>query len=149
MLSKNTLLFFLLFTYYCIGEQDFCPESTESFRTPLQNGALVGYVIKSLLTRGIFSCAHKCLSHLVFFLQLSNFSSTRWRLWVKWWKRKYSPKPGEKTWICFCSGATQNQGHYRFFYFKTTAFPLFALILSLLQELLASSTTKSLILYIV
>lgn len=62
MLSKNTLLFFLLFTYYCIGEQDFCPESTESFGTPLQNGALVGYVIKLLLTRGIFSCAHKCLS---------------------------------------------------------------------------------------
>lgn len=60
--SKNTLLFFLLFTYNSIGEQDFCSDSTESFGTPFQNRALVGYIIKSLVTRGILSCNHKCLS---------------------------------------------------------------------------------------
>ena len=72
MLSKHTLLFFLLFAYSAIGEQDFCPDFTESFGTPLQNRALVGYVIKSSLTRGVFSCNHKCLS-------LSSCSSYNYR----------------------------------------------------------------------
>ena len=62
MLSKDTLLFFLLFTYNSTGEQDFCSDFNESFGTPLENRTLVGYVIKSLLTRGIFSCNHQCLS---------------------------------------------------------------------------------------
>lgn len=62
MRSKNTLLLFLLFTYNSSGEQDSCSDSTESFGTPFQNRALVGYVIKSSLTRGILSCSHKCLS---------------------------------------------------------------------------------------
>ena len=62
MCSKNTLLFFLLFTYNAIGVQDFCSDSTESLGIPFQNRALVGYTIKSLLTRGILSCNHKCLS---------------------------------------------------------------------------------------
>ncbi|XP_020605878.1 uncharacterized protein LOC110044658 [Orbicella faveolata] len=60
--SKSSLLFFLLFTYNSIGKQDFCSDSTESFGTPFQNRALVGYIIKSLVTRGILSCNHKCLS---------------------------------------------------------------------------------------
>lgn len=62
MLSIDTLLFFLLFTYNSTGEQDFCSDFNESLGTPLENRALVGYVIKSLLTRGIFSCNHQCLS---------------------------------------------------------------------------------------
>ena len=62
MRSKNSLLLFLLCTYYSTGEDDFCSDSTESFGTPFQNCALVGYIIKSLLTRGILSCNHKCLS---------------------------------------------------------------------------------------
>ena len=62
MRSKNTLLVFLLFTYNSTGEQDSCSDSTDSFGAPFQNRALVGYVIKSLSTRGILSCNHKCLS---------------------------------------------------------------------------------------
>lgn len=62
MRSKNTLLLFLLFTYNSSAEQDICSDSTESFGTPFKNRALVGYVIKSSLTRGILSCSHKCLS---------------------------------------------------------------------------------------
>ena len=62
MRSKNTLLLFLLFTYNSTGEQDICSNSAESFGTPFENRALVGYIIKSLLTRGILSCNHKCLS---------------------------------------------------------------------------------------
>lgn len=44
---------------FCLCDEDFCRETTSSI---LYNHALIGHVIKSLLTRGIFSCAHKCLS---------------------------------------------------------------------------------------
>lgn len=53
------LLFFVPQFCLCDGE-DFCREATSS--QILHNHALLGHVIKSLLTRGIFSCAHKCLS---------------------------------------------------------------------------------------
>ena len=61
MRSKNTLLLFLLLRYNSTGEQDSCSDSKESFGTPFQNRALVGYIIKSFLTQGILSCSHKCL----------------------------------------------------------------------------------------
>lgn len=52
---------FLLFLvpHFCLCDEDFCREARSSI---LPNHVLVGYVIKSLLTRGIFSCAQKCLS---------------------------------------------------------------------------------------
>ena len=62
MRSKITHLFFLLLTYYAIGEDDFCSDSSESYGTPFQNRALFGYSIKSLSTQGILSCNHKCLA---------------------------------------------------------------------------------------
>lgn len=53
-------IFLLLFLpCFCLCNEDFCRVS-KSFL--LYNHVLVGHVIKTLLTRGIFSCAHKCLS---------------------------------------------------------------------------------------
>ena len=50
-------LFLVPGAYYC--KADFCRETTSSI---WYDHALIGHVIKSLLTRGIFACAHKCLS---------------------------------------------------------------------------------------
>jgi len=52
---------YLLFLFPCFSlcNDDFCRETNSSL---LYNRILVGYVIKTLLTRGIFSCAHECLS---------------------------------------------------------------------------------------
>ena len=61
MFLKN-IIFVLLFSRYCFGDKDVCPEVKESLGSLLYNRILVGHVIKTLLTRGIFSCAHKCLS---------------------------------------------------------------------------------------
>ena len=52
---------YLLFLFPCFSlcNDDFCRETNSSL---LYNRVLVGYVIKTLLTCGIFSCVHKCFS---------------------------------------------------------------------------------------
>lgn len=51
------LLFLVPRVGFC--DEDFCRETTSSI---WYDHSLIGHVIKSLLTRGIFACAHKCLS---------------------------------------------------------------------------------------
>ena len=57
MKIKVLFLFLVPGAYLC--DADFCREATSS---TWYDHALIGHVIKSLLTRGIFACAHKCLS---------------------------------------------------------------------------------------
>lgn len=55
----EVVLFFLVPGACFCDEAGFCREATSSI---WYDHALIGHVIKSLLTRGIFACAHKCLS---------------------------------------------------------------------------------------
>ena len=56
---KIEVIFLVLVPGVCFCDEDFCRETTSSI---WYDHALIGHVIKSLLTRGIFACAHKCLS---------------------------------------------------------------------------------------
>lgn len=56
---KIDVLFLILVSGAYLCNADFCREATSS---TWYDHALIGQVIKSLLTRGIFACAHKCLS---------------------------------------------------------------------------------------
>ena len=57
---KIEILFLFLVTGACFCDEDFCRGETTS--SIWYDRALIGHVIKSLLTRGIFACAHQCLS---------------------------------------------------------------------------------------
>lgn len=57
MKIKVLFLFLVPGAYLC--DPDFCREATSS---TWYDHTLIGHAIKSLLTRGIFACAHKCLS---------------------------------------------------------------------------------------
>ena len=48
-----------LLSCFCFCNDDFCRETRSSF---LFNRVLAGHVIKTFLTRGVSSCAHKCLA---------------------------------------------------------------------------------------
>lgn len=48
-----------LFPCFCFCNEDFCRETRSSL---LLDRVLAGRVIKTFLTRGVSSCAHKCLA---------------------------------------------------------------------------------------
>ena len=58
-MKVEVLLLFFVGRLSGLGGEDFCGETTSSI---LNDHVLVGHVITSLVTRGIFSCVHRCLS---------------------------------------------------------------------------------------
>ena len=75
MFSKSTVLVYVLFSYYCYGNEVYCGRFMMSFDSLLYHRVLIGQVMKPLLTRGgILSCASRML--VSYFLLINQMSES-------------------------------------------------------------------------